>query len=95
MKQLATTQPIDALADATEGALSAAVKPAFAANDVLDVLQIVALPANDEPFVAELVLSGEPAQDVEALLAQDPEYASECDRRRDAWIDRVELDQED
>ncbi len=92
MKSAENTQSITA-ADSTEGALDSALKASFAANDVLSVITVSAEPANDEPFVAELFLSdGHSHQTLSDLLAQDPEYAIECDRRRDAWLARVECE---
>lgn len=89
---LATAEKID-LATATESSLDNSLKTAFVANDVMSVLNIVIEPANDEPFVAELFLSrGEGLADVADILAQDPEYVTECDRRRDAWLARVECE---
>ena len=93
MKSAENTNKSLTAADSTEGALDNALKVSFAANDVLSIVTVSAEPANDEPFVAELTLGrGYSFDALSELLAQDPEYAIECDRRRDAWLARVECE---
>lgn len=49
-------------------------------------------PVNDDGYVAELELArGQlDALDIEAMLRGDDEFAVRCDEHRDAWLARVE-----
>lgn len=56
-------------------------------------ISMIPAPMNDDGFAGEFALldrAGEGAQDIEALLAADDEFAVLCDERRDAWLARVE-----
>ncbi|MFO0561436.1 MAG: hypothetical protein U0269_25685 [Polyangiales bacterium] len=70
-----------------------------AALDVSDINTAIALaiatipaPVNDDGYVAELELArGQlDALDIEAMLRADDEFAVRCDEHRDAWLARVE-----
>ena len=61
------------------------VADAVESGDALERALLAALAANDDGrYVLE-----EGAPDEDALLAQDDEFASVCDARRDAWLARV------
>lgn len=49
-------------------------------------------PVNDDGYVAELELArgAMDALDIEAMLRADDEFAVRCDAQRDAWLARVE-----
>lgn len=62
--------------------------------DTVIALAIATIPApvNDDGYVTELELArgAMDALDIEALLRADDEFALRCDEQRDAWLARVE-----
>ncbi|MBL8681398.1 MAG: hypothetical protein JNK05_19625 [Myxococcales bacterium] len=55
-------------------------------------ISIAPAPVNDDGFVADFDLARD--EDADAILAADGEFAMVCDERRDAWLARVENEDE-
>lgn len=69
---------------------------ARASGDGAAVSRVIAIsmipaPMNDDGFAGEFALLDRGLdEDIDALLAADDEFAVICDERRDAWLARVE-----